>query len=76
MLIVIIQGDITMLGTGNMMHMPLLISSILTHAVENNPEQEIVTALDNGELTLPSGLRIWPRDCDSMGYKRASAWRH
>ena len=39
-----------MLGTGNMMHMPLLISSILTHAVENNPEQEIVTALDNGEL--------------------------
>lgn len=33
---------------GNMMTLPLLISSILTHAANNNPNQKIVTALDNG----------------------------
>lgn len=33
---------------GNMMHLPLLISSILTHAVNNNPNQAIVTAQDDG----------------------------
>lgn len=35
---------------GNMMSMPLLISSILTHATEYCAEQEIVTALENGEF--------------------------
>lgn len=33
---------------GNMMNLPLLISSILTHAANNNPNQRIVTALDDG----------------------------
>lgn len=33
---------------GNMMNLPLLISSILTHAANNNPNQQIVTALDDG----------------------------
>ncbi len=33
---------------GNMMRMPLLISSILTHALENRGDQQIVTALDDG----------------------------
>lgn len=36
--------------SGNMMHMPLLISSILRHAVNNNPQQEIVTAIGNGQV--------------------------
>lgn len=36
--------------TGNMMQIPLLISSILTHAVNNSAEQEIITALDDGQL--------------------------
>ena len=35
---------------GNMMQVPLLISSILAHAVENNPDQTITTALDDGSL--------------------------
>lgn len=35
---------------GNMMGIPLLINSILDHAVESSPDQEIVTALDDGEL--------------------------
>lgn len=39
-----------MAPAANMMRMPLLISSILTHAAENNPAQEIITALDQGEL--------------------------
>lgn len=39
-----------MAPAGNMMHIPLLISSILTYAVENSPDQEIVTALDDGGL--------------------------
>ena len=60
-----------MLGTGNMMHMPLLISSILTHAVENNPEQEIVTALDNGELHRYSYLEFAHRVQDlALGLRR------
>uniref|UniRef100_UPI0033400816 long-chain-fatty-acid--CoA ligase n=1 Tax=Castellaniella defragrans TaxID=75697 RepID=UPI0033400816 len=35
---------------GNMMIRPLLISSILTHAVRNNPRQQIVTALGDGSV--------------------------
>lgn len=34
----------------NMVHVPLLISSILTHAVENKPAQRIMTALADGGL--------------------------
>lgn len=37
-----------MSAPGNMMSLPLLISSILTHAVSNNPNQLIVTALGDG----------------------------
>ena len=33
---------------GNMMNRPLLVSSILAHAVNNNPQQEIVSALGDG----------------------------
>jgi len=36
--------------SGNMMHIPLLISSILTHAIENSPDREIMTALDDGGM--------------------------
>lgn len=36
--------------SGSMMHRPLLISSILTHAVRNNPDQQIVTALGEGAV--------------------------
>ncbi|NYT86362.1 long-chain-fatty-acid--CoA ligase [Pollutimonas harenae] len=35
---------------GNMMNRPLLVSSILTHAVNNNPRQLIVTAMGNGVI--------------------------
>ena len=35
---------------GNMMRMPLLISSILTYAIENSGDQQILTALDDGGL--------------------------
>ena len=35
---------------GNMMRMPLLINSILTHALENRGDQQILTALDDGGL--------------------------
>lgn len=35
---------------GNMMRMPLLISSILTYALENSGDQQILTALDDGGL--------------------------
>lgn len=34
--------------TGNMMNRPLLVSSILTHAVNNNPRQVIATAMGGG----------------------------
>ncbi len=34
---------------GSMINRPLLVSSILTHAVRNNPHQEIVTGLDGGK---------------------------
>src|SRR5690606_13220654 len=44
------QGDLAMAPAANMMRMPLLISSILTHAAENNPAQQIITALDQDEL--------------------------
>lgn len=36
--------------TGNMMHRPLLITSILTHAVNNNPDQQIVSAMGEGAV--------------------------
>lgn len=36
--------------SGNMMDRPLLISSILTHAVNNNPQQRIATAIGNGKI--------------------------
>lgn len=39
-----------MVQPGNMMRMPLLINSILTHALESSADQEIVTALDDGSL--------------------------
>lgn len=35
--------------TDNMMSIPWLINSLLTHAVESSSDQEIVTALDDGE---------------------------
>lgn len=35
---------------GNMMSMPLLINTILTHATENSADQEILTALDSGDF--------------------------
>lgn len=35
---------------GNMMSIPLLISQILTHALENDGDQQILTALDDGGL--------------------------
>ena len=35
---------------GSMMNRPLLISSILTHAVGNNPQQQIVTAVGDGKV--------------------------
>src|SRR5690606_10472881 len=35
---------------GNMMNRPLLVSSILTHAVNNNPQQLIVTAMGGGVI--------------------------
>src|SRR5699024_2292014 len=39
-----------MTATGSMINRPLLVSSILTHAVRNNPDQEIVTATEgNGK---------------------------
>lgn len=70
---------------GNMTQAPLLISSILTHAVENNPDQTITTALDDGTLhrytysqfnervrRLASGLRS--RDVEE-GYRVGTlAW--
>lgn len=39
-----------MLQPGNMMRIPLLVSSILSHALENAAEQRIITALDDGQL--------------------------
>ena len=36
--------------SGNMMNRPLLISSILTHAVNNNPQQQITTAMGDGVI--------------------------
>lgn len=35
---------------GNMMNRPLLVSSILTHAVNNNPRQVIATAMGGGVI--------------------------
>lgn len=35
---------------GNMMNRPLLVSSILTHAVNNNPQQQIASALGDGRF--------------------------
>ncbi|HLR12319.1 MAG TPA: long-chain-fatty-acid--CoA ligase [Burkholderiaceae bacterium] len=36
--------------SGSMMNRPLLISSILMHAVGNNPDQEIVSAMGDGAI--------------------------
>src|SRR5699024_4349746 len=36
--------------SGSMMNRPLLISSILTHAVSNNPDQQIVSAMGEGDI--------------------------
>lgn len=43
---------------GNMMSLPLLISSILTHAVSNNPNQLIVTAMGEGRIHRYSYLEL------------------
>ncbi|MFT3760766.1 long-chain fatty acid--CoA ligase [Thauera sp.] len=43
-------GDSDMEQPGNMMCMPLLISSILEHTLETSADQQIVTALDDGSL--------------------------
>lgn len=39
-----------MIVPGSMMNRPLLISSILTHAVSNNPDQQIVSAMGDGAI--------------------------
>lgn len=39
-----------MIVSGNMTSRPLLISSILTHAVRNNPRQQIVSAMGDGTI--------------------------
>ena len=39
-----------MVVPGNMMNRPLLVSSILTHAVNNNPQQIIATAMGGGVI--------------------------
>src|SRR3546814_15772974 len=39
-----------MAAPGNMMNRPLLVSSILAHAANNNPRQLIVTAMGGGVI--------------------------
>lgn len=61
---------------GNMMRIPLLINSILTHALENRDDQQIVTALDGGGLHTYTYREFGDRVKDlAVGIKRRGAQR-
>ncbi|MFA5521548.1 MAG: long-chain-fatty-acid--CoA ligase [Castellaniella sp.] len=75
---------------GNMMHQPLLISSLLTHAIGNNPQQQIVSAMGDGKLhrytytdfgrrvrRLALGMRAWGlASGDRVGTLAWNTYRH